>query len=426
MPNLSGRQKLILLPFVFVFISIITIAGSGRVSAKTIEQLQSEVEALQNKINNLKQQEQQVDSSIANEQYKRNVYSSEINFLDDEIKKKQLEIERSNTEIDKQKTEIQILDDNIEKTTEKIAEMEKNMQDLNNLVKMRLVSSYEKSYSASVLDSIIDSDNTSKLYELLKYYESIRIADRAKLEEYRAKKDDIEKEKSILEENKIEQEKIAFAIEEEKNNLETLQDTLGAQIVWKEKLIESSKTNQNNLEQTKQNLSQAQLDAIKKFEEAQVALFAAMNKVDAKIARPVKKGDVIGKEGCTGYCTGDHLHFVVDANGDGTAENPCNYLPSGVISGCGTSNPIISWPMKNTFYLTSGYGWRWGSFHGAIDIAYPWGTASDFIYAAHDGYVTYGTLGCANAPICNGGHANYAIVCSDENCSMKTGYWHLE
>lgn len=426
MPNFNDSHKFILAPILVVTLPILFVLGSGKVSAKTIEQLQAEVESLQNKINNLKAQEKQVDSSISNEQYKRNVYSSEINFLDDEIKKKQLEIERSNTEIDKQKTEIQILDDKIKQTEEKITEMEKNMKDLDNLVKMRLVSSYEKSYSTSVLDSIIDTNNASKLYELLKYYESIRIADRAKLEEYRQKKDDVEKEKNILEENKTEQEKIAFAIEEERNNLETLQNTLGAQIVWKEKLIESSKASQSNLEQTKQNLSQAQLDAIKKFEEAQAALFVAMNKVDAKVARPVKKGDVIGREGCTGYCTGDHLHFVVDGNGDGSADNPCNYLPSGVISGCGTSSPKVSWPMKNTFYLTSGYGWRWGSFHGAIDLAYPWGTSSDFIYAAHDGYVTYGKQGCANAPICNGGYANYAIICSDENCSIKTGYWHLQ
>ncbi|MCA9382344.1 peptidoglycan DD-metalloendopeptidase family protein, partial [Candidatus Dojkabacteria bacterium] len=371
MTRFFGSYKWLIIVFAAVCLLGATFYLSPTVSAKTVDQLQSELEALQKKIDDLKNQEKQVDSGIANEQYKRNIYSSEINYLDGEIKKKELEIERRNTEIDKQKTEIELLDDNIEKTQAKVDVMEANIKELDDLVKLRLKSSYEKSYSNSVLDSVLDSDNSSKLYELLKYYESVRIADRTKLEEYRSKKDEIEKQKSILEENKIQQEKIAFAIEEEKNNLENLQDTLGAQIAWKEKLIESSKANQNSLEQTKETLSQEQIKAIKDFESTQASLFAAMNKIDAKVARPVKKGDVIGREGETGYSTGPHLHFIVDGNGDGAADNPCNYLPSGIQSGCGTSTPKISWPMKNTFYITSWYGWRWGSFHGALDIAYP-------------------------------------------------------
>ena len=53
-------------------------------------------------------------------------------------------------------------------------------------------------------------------------------------------------------------------------------------------------------------------------------LYAHMSAFNTSNGESVKAGDVLGYVGCTGSCTGDHLHFEVRVNG--AAVNPMNYL----------------------------------------------------------------------------------------------------
>ncbi len=54
-------------------------------------------------------------------------------------------------------------------------------------------------------------------------------------------------------------------------------------------------------------------------------LYAHLSSIAVWAGQQVSQGQVIGNGGCTGYCTGNHLHFEVIDNG--VRVNPLSYLP---------------------------------------------------------------------------------------------------
>jgi murein DD-endopeptidase MepM/ murein hydrolase activator NlpD len=54
-------------------------------------------------------------------------------------------------------------------------------------------------------------------------------------------------------------------------------------------------------------------------------LYAHMSAIYVTLGQYVSQGETIGAIGCTGYCTGPHLHFEVRING--ATVDPLNYLP---------------------------------------------------------------------------------------------------
>lgn len=56
------------------------------------------------------------------------------------------------------------------------------------------------------------------------------------------------------------------------------------------------------------------------------ALYAHLAEVDVSVGDTVETGQKLGMAGCTGYCTGTHLHF--ELRQDGVAFDPAPLLPA--------------------------------------------------------------------------------------------------
>ena len=81
-----------------------------------------------------------------------------------------------------------------------------------------------------------------------------------------------------------------------------------------------------------------------------------------------------------------------------------------------------AWPTSTPYTITTGYEYRWGSFHAAIDIYVGWGSS---VYAANNGTVEAVGNNCVRGDTrCNGGRGNYVII--NHNISgYYTQYMHL-
>lgn len=145
----------------------------------------------------------------------------------------------------------------------------------------------------------------------------------------------------------------------------------------------------------------------------------------------VYKGQIIGLQGCTGICTGTHLHLVTVMNGQ--VVDGCELLPKinlsiwGVAGECGVEDSKLIWPLYVPWILTQ----KFDTFspvlktpHRALDIIDRDGFP---VRASHDGWYYPATRDCSGSRICNGGFANVATVCESMDCNtgLKTEYWHL-
>jgi len=209
-------------------------------------------------------------------------------------------------------------------------------------------------------------------------------------------------------------------LEEARNDLRELEDEyatdLNQQKIQKQGLESQKRYKALLLARTQsevRQLKKQELDLASREKEVEneiTRLIAIYRSQGERVGRPIKKGEVIGYQGNTGYSTGSHLHFTVFIDGDlRKTRNPNDYLNS----------DTFFYPLKNPI-ITQGYGMtafaRSGAYrgkpHNGIDMAsYPGAP----ITAAADGTIILDKY--------FGGYGNAIII--DHGNNLFTLYGHM-
>ncbi len=137
------------------------------------------------------------------------------------------------------------------------------------------------------------------------------------------------------------------------------------------------------------------------------------------IVRTTKKTQIVNGEQNQGV---DTISTVTIRETQNEITTKGGTKPSGYYYNIGGS---WGWPTNRPYVITSGFEWRWGSFHNAIDIS---GTGfGSPIYASRDGVVVDTNDTCANVGYyrsqCGNTYGNYIVIQHSNN--YYTMYAHL-
>lgn len=430
--TLSKKVCIYILVLLSIFIFTVNFSHVTYVNGATtnsLEELQRQRDELQKKLDQIAKDKADANAKLNSAKSQKKGVENEIAVLTLEINQQQLVIDEKETEIAQKENEIAILEDQIASLKKTLNNLDIDINEKKVLADKRLQNIYKVSLTKTAMTLFFNAVSADDLLAKLKYQNLLRNKDEETLGSLKADKDAYNTQKKDMEDKRLSVQTLTDSIIAQKVELENAKNILGIKKSENQTKLASLSNTVGYQQKNYDNLSNEQKAAENEIANVQAQIFAAIRQVPPS-GYKILKGTYLGTMGCTGYCFGSHLHFFTSYNASASS-NPCNYLPTGTFSFCGSSSPKIAWPLKSPFVWSRGFT----SSHFAVDIV---AVGSDKgVYASHDGWLFYGSESCstwknnktAYALCLKNGPARYAIVCENKSsCStgMKTGYWHLK
>lgn len=428
MSNLKIFKKVlsaVLCTAVSLGVTVVYPAASPKedVSAKTIAEIQEQRKANQEKIQALEADINYLEGNKANEKAYQETLSEQIDYIQENIDLLNKELEKIGNDIQTTQDNITVLDGNIE--TQQTA-IDENIE----LFKKRLCAMYingNDSMAAVVLGSASFYDMMSRVQMV----NSIAEYDEELINNILDEIDSLEKSKKDLETEKL---NLQMKLEDQEKRKEEKAEeieTLNVKMRDTQDEIDRIAREQESLERNKSDIEaeNKQLAA----EEAEIEEQIRKAAEEAQRRREEEERKAAAERTAAAQAAAEAAAAAAAAaaqnNSDNSSQTPSYTVPDTppVVENITYSTGFI-WPAPGFSYISSPYGYRWGTTHRGIDIGDS-GIGGGTAVASQAGTVITVNNSCthnyakSSSCGCGGGYGNYVVISHDGTYS--TLYGHL-
>ncbi|MCQ2490339.1 MAG: peptidoglycan DD-metalloendopeptidase family protein [Ruminococcus sp.] len=366
------------------------------VSAKTIQEIQEERKANNEKIAALQGEIDVLEGDKQSERDYQNSLNEQIGYIQKNIDLLNQELDTIATDINATQGNIVLLDEDISAQQE---EIDKNIE----LFKQRLCAMYISSNESSA-SVILGSDSFYDIMSRVQMINRIAEYDDELIENILGEIDTLEQSKKEMETEKL---SLEMKLEEQELRKKEKADevaVLNTQLMKTQAEIDRLALEQECLERKKEDV-----------EAYNAQLAAEQAEIEAEIARQAAEAQRRYEE---------QLRAQQAAQGSSTVETYSGPMTFDV----NASAAGFAWPVPGHSGVSSVYGYRWGTLHGGIDIS-DGGIMGAPVTAARGGTVIKVSNSCSHnygksySCGCGGGYGNYVMIAHDGTYS--TLYGHL-